>query len=277
MPRKKQTVQTQKRQKSYMPGEMTGEATKVKPKGVFRIFDNYALFAGIGAVALIGGLLLTVLIGGGRAVTSGSNDVRGDGVIRTTPEVGDTPQTTDTGASTNIKQYAAPPPMTIDPAKSYTATIKTDKGDIVIELDAEAAPEAVNNFVFLANDGYYDGSTFFRVVADESGTLRFVQGGDPTATGSGGPGYDLPYEETDVPFTAGSLAMAKPQGAGSANNGSQFFFTLVDEPALEGTNTVFGRIVEGLDVLASFEPRDSQTMQDPPPGVRIESIEITEA
>ena len=276
MARKKQTVQTQKRQKTYAPGEMTGEAAKVKPKGVFRIFDNYALFAVIGGAGLIGGLLISVLLGGGTTPVNG-NDVRGDGVIRTTPVAGETTEPSDTGASANIKQYGAPPPMTIDLAKSYTATIKTEKGDIVITLDPEAAPDAVNNFVFLANDGYYDGSTFFRVVADESGTLRFAQAGDPTGTGSGGPGYELPYEETDIAFTAGTLAMAKPQGADAANNGSQFFFTLTEEPTLEQQYTAFGQITSGLDVIESFEPRDAQTMQDPPAGVRIESIEITEA
>ncbi len=276
MPRKKQTVQTQKRQKTYAAGEMTGEAAKVKPKGVFRIFDNYALFAVIGGAGLIGGLLLSVILGGGTSTVDG-NDVRGEGVIRTTPEAGETVEPSDTGASSNIKQYGAPPPMTIDPAKSYTATIKTANGDIVVALDPEAAPDAVNNFVFLANDGYYDGSTFFRVVADESGTLRFAQAGDPTATGSGGPGYELPYEETDIPFTAGTLAMAKPQGADAANNGSQFFFTLTDEPTLEQQYTAFGQITSGLEVVESFEPRDAQTMQDPPPGVLIESIEIVEA
>jgi cyclophilin family peptidyl-prolyl cis-trans isomerase len=277
MPRRKQTVQKQKRRKTYLPGEMAGDTAHVKPKGVFKLFSNYGVFAAIGIVAIGAGFLFSVLLGGGSTPTSGSNDVRGEGVIRTTPVAGETSETSNTSASSNIKQYSAPPAMSIDTNKTYTATIKTEKGDIVVQLDPKAAPQAVNNFVFLAKDGYYDGSTFFRVVADNEGTLHFAQAGDPTGTGAGGPGYDLPYEATEATFSAGTLAMAKPDGAGTSNSGSQFYFTLTDEPTLAGKNTAFGTITEGLDVLASLEPRDTQTMQDPPPGVRIESIEITEA
>jgi cyclophilin family peptidyl-prolyl cis-trans isomerase len=167
--------------------------------------------------------------------------------------------------------------MTIDTTKTYTATFKTEKGDVTVTLDPEAAPQAVNNFVFLAKDGFYNGSTFFRVVADESGTLHFVQGGDPTGTGRGSSGYEIPFEETEVAFTPGVLAVAKRDEASAPNDGSQFFFSLQDEPALEGRFTVFGRVTGGLEVLADLDPRDPQTMQDPPPGVRIESIEISES
>jgi len=275
MPRKKQIVQQQKRQKVYRPGEMAADMHHVKPKGVFRIFSNYPLFAAIGVVAIGAGLLITVLLGnGGSTNSSGDTGVRGEGVTRKTAEAG---STAVTGASSDIKQYAAPPAMTIDTGKTYTATIKTEKGDVTVQLDAKAAPEAVNNFIFLSKEGFYDGSTFFRVIADDSGTLHFVQAGDPTGTGFGGPGYDLPYEPTATGFTTGTLAMAKPQGAGAANNGSQFFVTLTDEPTLDGKNTAFGKITSGLDVLQGLEPRDPQTQQDPPPGVRIESIEISES
>jgi cyclophilin family peptidyl-prolyl cis-trans isomerase len=274
MPRKKQTVQKQKRQKAYTAGEMSGESTKVKPKGIWRAFTNYQVFAIVGVIAIGAGFLFTVILGNNSSPIDDDNGVRGEGVIRTTPEPG---QTSVSGASSNIKDYAAPPPMTIDPAKAYTATFKTEKGDVTVALDAGAAPQAVNNFVFLAKDGFYDGTTFFRVVADEGGTLHFVQGGDPTGTGRGSSGYDLPYEETETPITAGVLAVAKKDEASAPNDGSQFFFTLQDEPSLEGRFTVFGRVTEGLDVLASLEPRDPQTMQDPPPGVRIDSIVIAEA
>jgi cyclophilin family peptidyl-prolyl cis-trans isomerase len=277
MPRKKQVVQKQKRQKTYAPGEMAGDFTHVKPKGVFKIFSNYPLFAAIGVVAIAAGLLITVLLGGGSGVSSDENGVRGEGVTRRTPEAGATAEaTSSSGAADEIKQYGAPPPLTIDPNKAYTATLKTEQGDITVTLDAKAAPAAVNNFVFLAKDGYYNGTTFFRVVADDAGTLHFAQGGDPTGTGSGGPGYELPFEETSTGFTSGTLAMAKPDGAGRLNNGSQFFFTLTDEPTLDGKNTAFGKVTDGLDVLQGFAPRDS-SMEDPPPGVRIESIEITES
>jgi cyclophilin family peptidyl-prolyl cis-trans isomerase len=275
MPRKKQIVQKQKRQKTYAPGEMAGDAAHVKPRGVFKLFNNYALFAGIGTIAIVGGLLLTVLLSNNTtSVVGDDNGVRGEGVTRATPEAG---ETSTSGAATLIKEYTAPPPLTIDPAKSYTATFKTEKGDIVVELDPEAAPETVNNFVFLAKDGFYDGSTFFRVVADDSGTLHFAQAGDPTGTGSGGPGYDLPFEDSELTFTSGTLAMAKPDGASRLNSGSQFYFTLQDEPTLDGRNTAFGKITSGMDVLTTFEPRDTSAQQDPPPGVRIESIEISES
>lgn len=279
MARKKQVVQKQKRQKSYMPGEMAGDFKHVKPKGVFKIFSNYPLFAAIGVVAIAAGLLITVLLGGGSTpISSDDNGVRGEGVTRTTPEAGATAEATSaTGAADTIKQYGAPPAMTIDINKTYTATLKTANGDIEVTLDPKAAPEAVNNFVFLARDGFYDGSTFFRVIADDAGTLHFAQAGDPTGTGSGGPGYELPFEATTTSFTSGTIAMAKPDGAGQLNNGSQFFFTLTDEPTLDGKNTAFGSVTAGLDVLQELEPRDTSAQQDPPPGVRIETIEISES
>ena len=151
------------------------------------------------------------------------------------------------------------------------ATIKTAKGDIKVELLASEAPQTVSNFVFLARDGYYDGVTFHRVIKD------FVaQAGDPTGTGIGGPGYTLPVERTDEPFAAGILAMAKPEEAGAPNNGSQFFFTLAEEPTFAGKFTVFGRVIEGMDVLQSLTERNPQLNADLEPGDRIESIEIEE-
>lgn len=274
MPRKKQTVQKQRRRKTYSPGD--ADAIHQKKRGAFALFSNYKLFAAIGVIALAGGLLLTTLLSTStsNATRSGDLGVRGQGVIRTTPEPGSTPQS---GASGNIKQYPAPPPMSIDTSRTYTAVIKTEKGDITVELDPSLAPQAVNNFVFLAKDGFYNGQTFFRVVADDSGQVLYAQAGDPTGTGSGGPGYTLPFEQTDVSFEAGVLAVARPQEAGAPNNGSQFFFTLADAPTLDGKFTAFGRVVDGLDVLRQLTLRDPQSQQDPPPGVRIESIEITES
>ena len=146
-----------------------------------------------------------------------------------------------------------------------------------MQLNAKEAPATVNNFVFLANEGFYNGVTFFRVIADKDGSLAFAQAGDPTGTGSGGPGYELPVETTTGSFTTGVLAMAKPQEAGTPNNGSQFFFTLKDVPTLDGKNTAFGKVTQGLDVLTSLAPRDPQTQQELEPGVRIESITIAES
>jgi cyclophilin family peptidyl-prolyl cis-trans isomerase len=274
MPRKKQIVQKQKRRKVYRTEDVSGEASAVKPKGAFRIFTNYKLFAIIGAIALVAGFAFSAYRATNNTSSSAAQ-VRGQGVVRTTPEAG---STSTTGSQSQIRQYQAAPPMTIDPNKTYTATIKTEKGDVTVQLLAKEAPETVNNFVFLAKDHFYDGVTFYRVVSDpKTNELVFAQAGDPTGTGSGGPGYDLPPEQTSVPFTAGVLAMAKPNEAGAPNNGSQFFFTLRDEPTLEGKDTVFGKVIEGLDVLKSLEPRDAQQQKDPSPGTRIDSITISES
>lgn len=268
MPRKKQIVQKQKRRKVYRAGELAGSAERIHRKGIFRLFTNYRVFAIIGAVGIIGGLAFSAFYTGG-TTSSDNGSVRGQGVTRTTPEPG---STSVTGAAANIKQYSFAPDMAIDPAKTYTATIKTAKGDIKIELLAQEAPQTVNNFVFLARDSFYDGVTFHRVIPD------FVaQAGDPTGTGTGGPGYELPVEQTDEQFSEGIVAMAKPQEAGSPNNGSQFFFMLGDEPSFEGKFTAFGKVVEGLDVLKSLTPRNPQLQENPDPGDRIESITIAES
>lgn len=167
-----------------------------------------------------------------------------------------------------MKQYSEAPEMQIDPSKTYTATIKTDVGDMVIALHAESAPRTVNNFVFLARDGYYDGVIFHRVISN-----FMAQGGDPTGTGRGGPGYTFedefhPSLKHDGP---GVLSMAN---AGPNTNGSQFFITHVATPHLDNRHSVFGQVTEGLDVLLSIPDRDP-TKQDAP-AVRIQTIEITE-
>jgi cyclophilin family peptidyl-prolyl cis-trans isomerase len=274
MPRKRQAVQVKKRQKSYRTGELSGDVARIKPKGAFRIFTNYKLFAIVGVFILTAGFLFGAFYRGNSSSSTTAGNVRGQGVTRSTPEAGSTSVSSASGA---IKGYTAPPAMTIDANKSYTATLKTEKGDVTVELNAREAPETVNNFVFLAKDGFYNGVTFFRVIADKDGSLVFAQSGDPTGTGSGGPGYDLAVEKTSEPVTAGVLAMAKPDAAGAANNGSQFYFALKAEPTLDGKNTVFGKVTQGLDVLTGLTPRDPQTQQSPEPGTRIESITITES
>jgi peptidyl-prolyl cis-trans isomerase B (cyclophilin B) len=147
--------------------------------------------------------------------------------------------------------YDSPPAMQIDPERSYRATIETDKGTIEIELYAEHAPKTVNNFVALARDGFYDGLTFHRVISD-----FMVQGGDPTGTGRGGPGYRFEDEVTDNPLRheTGSLSMAN---AGPNTNGSQFFITHSPQPHLDGRHTVFGKVTEGQDVVDDIEQGDS--------------------
>jgi cyclophilin family peptidyl-prolyl cis-trans isomerase len=164
------------------------------------------------------------------------------------------------------KRYDSAPAMLIDPAKPYTARLKTAAGEITIRLRTDVAPQSVNSFVFLAREGFYDGCTFHRVIPG------FVaQGGDPTGSGSGGPGYTVPDELSEVPFSAGVLGMAN---AGPNTNGSQFFITLGDVAHLTGRYTVFGEVTEGMDVALAITPRDPASARGP--GDAIEGIEILE-
>ncbi len=146
------------------------------------------------------------------------------------------------------KKYSAPPPMSIDPNKSYTATFKMESGDIVVELFAADAPKTVNNFVFLAREGFYDGTTFHRVIPG-----FMAQGGDPTGTGRGGPGYSFEDEFSKRTHGVGTLSMAN---AGPNTNGSQFFITYSPQSPLDGKHSVFGHVIEGKDVLDKIRPRD---------------------
>lgn len=142
----------------------------------------------------------------------------------------------------------------LDPNKQYVATISTDKGDIVVELRADKAPKTVANFVKLAREGFYDGLTFHRV---EPGLL--VQGGDPAGNGTGGPGYDLPAEISDLKHLPGTVAMARrPDEVNPErrSSGSQFYICLTALPMLDGQYTIFGQVVEGLDVAAQIAPGD---------------------
>jgi len=167
------------------------------------------------------------------------------------------------------KQYEAPPPMTIDVTKQYFATVKMAKGgEFVIQLFPDKAPITVNNFVFLAREGYYDGTTFHRVLAD-----FMAQGGDPTGTGGGGPGYEFQNEDSDLTFDReGIVAMAN---AGRDTNGSQFFITFGPQDYLNGGYTIFGQVIEGMDVVKNITLRDPQ--QNPNfVGDAIESITIEE-
>lgn len=159
--------------------------------------------------------------------------------------------------------------MTVDLSKRYTATITTPHGDIVAELFAKQAPVTVNNFVFLAREGFYDGVTFHRVIPG-----FMAQTGDPTGTGRGGPGYSFRDEADALALKhsgAGTLSMAN---AGPNTNGSQFFITFAATPHLNGRHAVFGKVTEGMDVLEKIRPRDPQS--DRKPGDVIEKITITE-
>jgi cyclophilin family peptidyl-prolyl cis-trans isomerase len=162
----------------------------------------------------------------------------------------------------------APPSGALDTSKTYSATFKTEKGDITVQLFADRAPRTVENFVTLARAGFYDGTTFHRVIGG-----FMAQGGDPTGTGTGGPGYRIPDEvhpdlRHDRP---GILSMAN---AGPNTGGSQFFITHVATPWLDDRHAVFGEVVEGMEVVNAIRERDPQ--RDPEPGDRIETVEIEE-
>ena len=203
-----------------------------------------------------------------------------------TPVVRRTPVPVPAPKEPEVKRYDSYPAMTIDPEKSYTATFELEKGgQFEVELYAREAPKTVNSFVFLARDGFYDGVTFHRVIEG-----FMAQGGDPTGTGTGGPGYSFENEVSlerrhDSP---GTLSMANSGGA--ATNGSQFFITFIPTPFLDGyeadgtpkdcsqrgvsCHTVFGRVVDGMDVVNSISLRDPQTARTP--GDAIKTITITE-
>jgi peptidyl-prolyl cis-trans isomerase B (cyclophilin B) len=145
--------------------------------------------------------------------------------------------------------YSTPPPITIDTSKQYTATIETEKGSMILELFASDVPVTVNNFVFLAREGFYDGTTFHRVIPD-----FMAQGGDPTGTGTGGPGYKFADEFTKRAHATGALSMAN---SGPNTNGSQFFITYAPQPHLDRKHTVFGQVELGMNVLKVIKNGDT--------------------
>jgi len=159
----------------------------------------------------------------------------------------------------SAKQWNQPPAMQIDPGKIYRVTVETNRGIIELELYPRHAPKTVNNFVFLAREGFYDGVTFHRVIAD-----FVIQGGDPTGTGRGGPGYTFDDELAGNPLIheKGAISMAN---AGPNTNGSQFFITHSPQPHLNGRHTVFGKVVAGMEVVEAIRQGD-----------RMEKVSVTE-
>ena len=200
---------------------------------------------------------------------------RGEPVVATeAPQLADVPQSTEAPAvaepsQSTSKQYDAYPPMTIDEGKKYFATVKmANGGEFVMQLFPDKALLTVNSFVFLARDGYFDGVTFHRVLEG-----FMAQGGDPTGTGSGGPGYEFANEDSDLTFNKdGVVAMAN---AGRDTNGSQFFITFGAQEFLNGGYTIFGQVIEGMDVVNAITRRDPEQFPDYQ-GDAIETITITE-
>ncbi len=167
------------------------------------------------------------------------------------------------------KKYSEKPAMQIDPNKTYTATFKTSVGDMVIELFAAQAPITVNNFVFLAREGFYDNTIFHRVLEN-----FMAQGGDPTGTGTGGPGYRFNDEAGALAGKHDGRGVLSMANAGANTNGSQFFITHTATPWLDGKHGVFGKLTEGEDVLMSISLRDPNYGGD---ATQLHTIEITES
>jgi len=242
--------------------------------GVFGWFQrNGRMFSVLGIVVMV--LSLGAVFISTQAANSGNDDPIPTPSVTATPTAeptetatpSTTPTATPTDDDTIQRVYTEPPALTINPEGQYQALIRTEKGDVRIELLPAEAPITVNNFVFLAQHRFYDGLTFHRV---EPGFV--AQGGDPTGGGNGGPGYSLSDEQNALPFEEGVIAMAK---AGSTVSGSQFFITLAPQPSLAGNFTVFGRVIEGMDVLRALTARPLNTTGGPP-GDLILSIEIAE-
>ncbi len=189
----------------------------------------------------------------------------------TPPVIGTpTPQSMTTSGGRVIKQYTGPPAMAIDPEGNYSADIQTNQGTITVELFAEDAPITVNNFAFLAQQGFYDSGVFHRVIPG-----FMIQGGDPTGTGTGGPGYR--FQDEVVPSlvfdSAGILAMAN---SGPNTNGSQFFITVAPTPHLTGNHTIFGRVTSGQEVVDAIANARRDRTDRPLEEVVIQHIEIKE-
>lgn len=168
------------------------------------------------------------------------------------------------------KQYREAPALLIDPKKKYRAVMHTAQGDIEIELFAAQAPITVNNFVFLAREGFYNNTTFHRVIPG-----FMAQGGDPTGTGTGGPGYKFRDEPGALALKHDREGILSMANAGRDTNGSQFFITYGPTPHLNGQHGVFGQVVRGLEVLRAIRARDPQ--RDPRPGDQLFSVDIIES
>ncbi len=168
-----------------------------------------------------------------------------------------------------MKSYPKPPEFALDLKKKYTAKFNTEIGEFEIELFADKTPTTVNNFVFLARDGFYDGTTFHRVIPG-----FMAQGGDPTGSGMGGPGYKF-RDEFDPSLRHNSAGILSMANAGPGTNGSQFFITYGPQPHLDGKHSVFGKVIKGMDIVNKIRERDP--MRDPRPGTQIINVEIIES
>ena len=250
--------QSKRRRRRYQPG--SAFAGDVRPTGVLSLVSDPR------TIRIVFILMALALAAGGMTAVFGRNVIRGNsnpaGFVEPPDEdSGGTPAADDF----EVTQYDAAPAMSIDPSRRYVATIQTEVGEIEVELLAAKAPETVNNFVFLARDGFYNGLVFHHVVEDFTATA-----GDPACTaegqscrGDGGPGYTIPDEVNDTPFETGVIGVATRPGVADSG-GSQFFISLTDSEKFDQF-TAFGRIISGLDVA-------EQVMS----GTQIQTVKIEE-
>jgi cyclophilin family peptidyl-prolyl cis-trans isomerase len=230
----------------------------------------FAIFAAVAGIAMVVGLAAGAL-GGGTTTTDGpmqANEAPDVPIDSTTQ----TPATSS-DAQPPIQRYTQAPPLSIDVNKKYSATLQTAKGPITIELYPSEAPEAVNAFIFLAKEGYYNGTPFMELVKDPTGGKFYAQAGDPTRTGLGTPGFSIKKEQTDLPFARGYVGMG---GSASNSNGGQFFISYGDYPALTGKYTIFGKVVSGLEVLENLTLLDLTSGRASGSGDTIQSVTISE-
>jgi peptidyl-prolyl cis-trans isomerase B (cyclophilin B) len=226
-------------------------------------------------VALIGGVLAFAAFTGGETPPAASGTPTPSASSTTEPVA--CGATAPAGANKQPQEFPKPPPMEIDPSKTYTATLETSCGTIAIQLLADQAPETVNSFVFLAEKGYFDGTRFHRI--DTS--IEIIQGGDPTATGQGGPGYTIPDELTgNESYGPGVVAMAN---TGQPNSGGSQFFIVYGPKgqSLPPSYTIFGQVVKGLGVVKRIakipvaDPSAGPAGQQPSKTVYIDTVTVT--
>lgn len=219
--------------------------------------DKTIQYAALGAMVIVVAVLIWSMARGNTPAEEVQAEVPAtdEAIVEVVPQT-EAPQPTTVPTTdpmlAGIKQYDAPPAMMIDVEKKYFATFEMEKGgEFVVELYPDKAPITVNSFVFLAREGFFDGVTFHRVLED-----FMAQGGDPTGTGGGGPGYRFVNEDSDLKFDKeGVVAMAN---AGRDTNGSQFFITFGPAEFLNGGYTIFGQVIEGMDVVNGITRRDPQ-------------------
>ena len=269
--------QRKRREKQFDPLKSSGYDNRRVERSLFWRFlhgENswlkWAVTIGGGALALsaVFGSCLSSRTGNGNTTRSDArlfDTATPTGSV--TPTGSATPAASVTATATpTVRRFAAAPELQIDPSKQYVATIKTDKGDITVQLDAAAAPAAVNSFVFLAKNNYYDGLTFNRVIPN------FVaQAGD---AGIDAPGYSVPVEQNPAQHDPGTIVLAANTARGGLSG--QFYFPLQALPQQQGKDTVIGRVISGQDVLAKLTERNPERNPNAPPGDTIMSIQVTE-